>query len=245
MAKDTFLQLVSDVIMETGLNGGNAPSDVEGATGDAKKVVYWVQTADAQIQRERIDWDFLWSQETVNLLQSSAIVPTPSSTYDATNPNAKTELVNAIAKDRLAIIDANGQSYFPSYMKWDQFTRLYSYDVQPITDFPAHWSIRPDRVLVLSNPIESIGMSCKYEVWKKPIKMRVSADVSAIPDDFSRLIVLLAKILYAEHEDAPEVGAGALAHYDVVFNQMLSVHTPESEWQRMENSDQFLQVETR
>ena len=59
-----------------------------------------------------------------------------------------------------------------------------------------------------------------------------------------RLIVLLAKILYAEHEDAPEVEMGATAHYDIVFNQMLSVETPESEWQRMENSDQLLQVET-
>ena len=98
---------------------------------------------------------------------------------------------------------------------------------------------------MLSNKMEESGYYCKYEFWRKPLRMRNNTDTSRIPDDFSRLIVLLAKILYAEHEDAPEVGAGSGAHYDLMFNQMLSVHAPDAEWQRMENSDVYLQVETR
>jgi hypothetical protein len=245
MAKDTYLELVSDVITETGLNGGNAPSSVEAAEGDAAKVVYWVRIADLQIQRERIDWDFLWATHTAPLTQDSNIVPAPTDTYDADDANTRTELINAIAKDRLAVIDANGQPSFPRFMEWNEFAPIYNYEVQPVSDYPSYWSIRPDRVIVLSEPIESGDMTCKYEYWRKPIRMRTSTATSRIPDDFSRLITLLAKILYAEHEDAPEVDIGSTANYDIVLNQMLSVHAPMAEWQRMENSDRLLAVETR
>lgn len=246
MATDTYLELVSDMIMETGLNGGEAPSSIASAEGDAEKVCYWIRIADMQIQRERIDWDFLWARVDRNLTPDSAVVPSPRYWPTETRPdtNQRTNLVNAIAKDRLAIVDPNGEAYFPQYMQWNQFSVIYGYEAQVACDFPSFWTIRPDRVIMLSEPIESSDMVCRYEYWRKPIEMRESDDVSRIPDDFSRLIVLLAKTLYAEHEDAPEVDVGSTAHYDIVFNQMLSVHAPEAEWQRMENSDQYLQVET-
>lgn len=245
MASDTFQQLVSNVIKETGYNGGNAPSDVETAEGDAAKVVYWVGVADSQIQRERIDWDFLWGQEDAQLTESSAVVPSPVEQWDAADINTRTVLINSIAKDRLAVLDVNGQAHFPVFMHWNQFSLIYGYEVQETNDYAANWTIRPDRVILLSNPVASPDLICRYEYWRKPIKLRQNGDVSRIPDDFDRIIVLLAKILYAEHEDAPEVDAGSTAQYDVVLNQMLAVHAPDAEWQRMENSDVYLQVETR
>jgi hypothetical protein len=244
MASDTFLEMVSDVITETGLNGGNAPSDVETAGGDAKKVVYWVKIADMQLQRERIDWDFLWDRPTLPLTQGSAVVPSPFDQPDVANANTRTVLVNAVAKDRLAIIDPNGQAHFPIYLDWNEFSTLYTYEVQQTDDFPSFWAIRPDRIILLSNPILSADMVCTYEYWRKPLQLRQNDDVSRIPDDFTRLITLLTKILYAEHEDAPEVDSGSTANYDLMFNQMLSVHAPMAEWQRMENSDRPLTVET-
>ena len=245
MATDTYLELVSDMIMETGLNGGNAPSSVEGAEGDARKVCYWISVADMQIQRERIDWQFLWAREDAQLTQDSAVVPSPRNVADADDPNQTTVLINSIAKDRLAIIDSNGESYFPTYMDWNEFSLLYGFETQPASDYPSYWTIRPDRVILLSEPILSSDLICRYEYWRKPLKMRTGSDTSRIPDDFSRLIILLAKIMYAEHEDAPEVETGSTAQYDIVFNQMLSVYAPMAEWQRMENSDRLLQVETR
>jgi hypothetical protein len=245
MASDTFLQLVSAVITETGLNGSEAPSDVETAEGDAAKVVYWVSVADAQIQRERIDWDFLWAREDAPLTEGNAVVPSPSEQWDANDINTKTVLVNSIAKNRLAIIDANGQSHFPTFLHWNEFSVIYGYETQEVNDYPSNWTIRPDRVILLSNPILSPDQICRYEFWRKPIKLRQNGDVSRIPDDFDRLIVLLSKVLYAEHEDAPEVDAGSSVNYDLMLNQMISVHAPDAEWQRMENSDVYLQVETR
>lgn len=245
MAKDTYLEMVSNVILETGLNGGVPPSSISAAAGDAAKVVYWLKTADLQIQRERIDWDFLWGREDAPLTQGSAVVPSPVDTNagDA-DPNTHTVLVNTVAKDRLAIIDPNGLPFFPQYMDWDEFSVLYGFETPPPSDYPAWWTIRPDRVIVLSEPIASNGRTCRYEFWRKPIPLRDDDDVSRIPDDFSRIIVVRTKIMYAEHEDAPEVDVGAAAEYDILLNQMVAIHTPRSEWQRLESSDQPLMVRT-
>lgn len=246
MATDTYLELVSDMIMETGLNGGNAPSSIELAEGDAKKVAYWIRVADMQIQRERIDWRFLWDRYDAPLTEGSAVVPSPQEQTDDTNPNTITVLVNAMPKKRLAIIDTNGESYFPEFLEWNEFSLLYGFEQQDASDYPSFWTIRPDRTILLSEPIASPGLICRYEFWRKPMRMRTGNDTSRIPDDFSRLIVLLAKIMYAEHEDAPEVTAGSVAHYDIVFNQMLSVEAPQAEWQRLENDDdRQMVVETR
>lgn len=245
MASDTFLELVSSVILETGLNGSNAPSSVEDATGDVAKVIYWVRVADLQLQRERIDWDFLWQREDVPLTQGSTVVPSPVDQPDDNDVNSRTVLVNAIAKDKLALIDPNGQPHFPTFMEWNEFSLIYGYETQSESDFPSYWSMRPDRIILLSEPILSQDLICRYEFWRKPLKLRLDADVSRVPDDFDRLIVLLTKILYAEHEDAPEVDAGSTSHYDLMLNQLISVHAPLAQWQRMESSDQYMQVETR
>jgi hypothetical protein len=250
MATDTFHQLVSDMIMETGINGGVAPASVETATDDAAKVVYWIRIADLQLQRERIDFNFLWGIENAELSPGSAVVPSPVDTATVidsalTAAARRTVLVNAMPKDRLAIIDANGQAYFPEYKDWNEFSIMYNYETQLENDFPTYWSARPDKVILLSNPVASSSLVCKYEYWRKPIRMRVNDDVTRVPDDFNRLIILLAKILYAEHEDAPEVDIGSSAHYDSMLNQMIAVETPMAEWQRLENSDRYLQVETR
>ena len=245
MAKDTYIDLVSDMIMETGLNGGNAPSSIASATGDARKVCYWVRVSDLQIQRERIDWDFLWQQETVTLTPDSAIVPSPvDRNSNSTDATTHTVLVNTVVKNRLAIIDSNGQAHFPCFMNWNEFNVLYGFEEQQASDTPSYWTIRPDRSIVLSEPISNSGLSCRFEFFRKPIQMRDNNDVSRIPDDFSRIILVRAKMMYAAHEDAPEVGADAVAEYDILLNQMEAIHTPESEWQRLENSDQTLVVET-
>jgi hypothetical protein len=245
MATDTFIEMVSDMITETGLNGGNVPSSIAAATGDAAKVVYWIRVADLQIQRERIDWKFLWDIENTDLTPASNVVPAPVDQPDAEDVNSRTVLINVIAKDRLAIIDPNGQAHFPVYMDWNEFAPLYNYEAQPANDYPSFWTVRPDRTILLSEPIASSGMACRYEYWRKPLRLRDNNDVSRIPDDFSRIIVVRAKVMYAEHEDAPEVDIGATAEYDLLLTQMISVETPESEWQRLENSDQLLVVGTR
>jgi len=240
MATRNYLGLVTDVIIETGLNSGAAPSSVTSADGDAAKVCYWVRVADAQIQRERIDWNFLWGKAIVKLTQGSVVVPAP------TEEGSDTAIrINAVAKKRLAIVNPNGEPFYPVYMKWDEFATIYDNSPDVESDYPSYWTINPAGTIKLSGPMESADYTCNYEYWRKPTPLAADNDISLIPDDYERLIVLLAKILYAEHEDAPEVDVGSTSHYNTMLDQMIATEAPEAEWQRMENSDQFLQVETR
>lgn len=233
---DTYLQLVSDFMMETGLQGGNTPSAIADATGDARKACYWLRQADVAIQRERIDWLFLWAREDANLKPDSRIVPAPS---------AAGYLINRPIKGRVAIIDSNGESHKPVFMRWNEFSPAYEFDPEESDDYPSYWTFSPDRSIILSHAIESSGLVCRYEYWRRPQFMNLDGDRSPIPDEYSRLIICRAKLMYAEHEDAPEVEIGAAAEYDIMFNQMEAVETPEAEWQRLENNDELLVVGTR
>ena len=151
MAVDTYLELVSDVILETGLSGSNAPSSISTAEGDQKKVAYWVRVADLQVQRERIDWDFLWDTYDATLTPNSNVVPSPvDRNNDSDDGNTHTVLVNAVAKKRLGIIDPNGQVHFPVWMEWNEFAPIFNYEPQLPNNYPAHWSMRPDRSILLS-----------------------------------------------------------------------------------------------
>ena len=56
----TFLELTQDLHRESGA-AGSAPSTVVGQTGEAQRLVKWIQRADLQIQKLWHDWEFLWS----------------------------------------------------------------------------------------------------------------------------------------------------------------------------------------
>lgn len=249
MATDTYLEMVSDMIRETGLSAGAVPSTLAGLTGDAAKVAYWIRVADLRIQRERIDWQFLWVlSDPTPLVQGAATVPVPVVNEVGgvdPPPEDDTILINKPIRDSFVIINASGEVYKPHYMEWREFSTLYLYDTQPESDYPAYWTIDPaNRTLYLSNPVESAGLTYRVQFYRAPVRLRNDTDTTLIPDDFNRLVIVLGKIMYAEHEDAPEVSAGSHEEYDHMMNQLLSVWGPDNEWQRMDQ-DIPMEVDAR
>ena len=238
MSYKSYLDLVTDMIRETGLNGGVPPASISQASGDQAKVTYWIQVADMQIQRERIDWDFLWGQyDDAPLSPGSNVVPLP------TEEGGEVITLNTVPEKRLAVIDANGQPHFPCFMDWNEFSVLFNFETQDESDYPAYWTLRRDRTIRFSEPIASSGLICKYEYYRKPKRLLQDDDVSLIPYDFDRIIVLLAKILYAEHEDAPEVEQGSTAQYNHMLDQMRTIHIPGAEYERSDDHE-LMVVET-
>jgi len=233
----TYLSLVTDFLMETALSGGGAPSTIAGLTGDQAKAAYWVKQADLQIQREWINWDFLWARATsIALTSGSEIVP---GVLEATVP-----IINLLKRRTLAIMQSDGTAHFPVFQDWNNsdFAELWTYETQAASDLPSYWSMRPDRTIVLSSPIETTGRTAVYDYFRKPKTLVLDLDVSLIPDDFTRLAVVGAKIMYAEHEDAPEVDAGSHEEYDFVLKEMEAVHLPDQGFNRESHSDADLVV---
>lgn len=243
---DTYLDLVTDFMRETALSGGTPPDDVETATGDQAKAVYWIRVADLQIQREWMNWDFLWRTATYGLSQGSNVVP-PATETDGTSTY---NIVNFVKRKSLAILTPGTQigqytdAHFPCFQDWNNsnFPQMYDYIAQDSSDTPGFWSFKPNKIIMLSEPIESAGLFAKYDFYRVPKRMRVNAAVSLVPDDFKRLIVVLAKIMYAEHEDAPEVSAGSHEEYEFLLSEMESSHLPDQGFNRESHSDADLVV---
>jgi len=237
---DTYLSLVTDFMMETALSGGSPPEDVTAATGDQQKAAYWINQANLQVQREWINWDFLWRFVTVNLTSESNIVPSATETINTVTK----DVVNMVKRKSLAIIQSDGSAHFPLWQEWDnsEFKRLYVYEDQDAEDTPSQWSMAPDRVITLSAPILTTGLTAKYEYLRKAKALVNNTDETLIPDDYSRVIIALAKIMYAEHEDAPEVSAGAHEEYDFTLSQLQAAHLPDQGFNRESHSDADLVV---
>jgi hypothetical protein len=238
----TYLSLVTDFVRETGYSGGTAPDDVATATGDQAKAVYWINQASLQIQREWINWSFLWRFAEVNLTQGGYVVPSAYETQAGTI--VALDVVNMVQRKTLAIMQSDGSAHFPEYVDWglSDFMQNYVYETPPETDTPAFWSRSPQGVISLSAPIDSDGLVAKYQYYRKPKELINSADVPLIPLDFTRLIVVAAKIMYAEHEDAPEVSAGAHEEYDFLLSEMQTVYLPDQSHHRESHSDADLVV---
>jgi hypothetical protein len=226
--------------METALSGGSAPLSLDNVTGDQLKAKYWINQANLQILREWINWDFLWRRATVALSQDSVVVPSATETVNSVDVN----IVNMIKRATLAVIQSDGAPHFPTFEDWNNsnFSSLYTYQTQPVSDSPSAWSQRPDRQLTLSSPIETAGLNAVYDYLRKPKALLVDTDVPLVPEDFTRLIVVLAKIMYAEHEDAPEVSAGSHEEYDDLLSKMESAHLPDQGFNRESHSDADLVV---
>ena|GEM_PF-2707545 len=237
---DTYISLVTDFVRETALSGGTPPESVETATGDQAKAVYWVKMADLQIQREWINWDFLWSEAEVSLNQGSNVVPVATETIGTVTSS----IVNLVKRKTLAVMQSDGYAHFPTFQDWNnsEFPRIYNYETQDASDTPGFWSQKPNRSIMLSEPISTAGLKAKYEYLRKPKAMLVNTDVSLVPDDFTRLIVVLAKIMYAEHEDAPEVSAGSHEEYEFLLSEMEAAHLPDQGFNRESHSDADLVV---
>jgi len=182
---DTYLSLVTDFVRETSLSGGSAPDSVISATGDQAKAAYWVKQANNQIQREWLNWDFLWNFITVNLTQGSSIVPSATEKIPVVPGDPATvsiNIVNFIKRESLGVIAVDGAAHFPLFQDWNNsaFSRLYTYEDQDVSDFAAHWSMQPNHTILLSEPIESTGLTCKYHYYRKAKQFYEDADIPVI-----------------------------------------------------------------
>lgn len=243
----SYLSLVTDFLRETALSGGTAPDSVIGAVGDQAKAVYWIRQADLQIQREWRNWDFLWQTFSGQLTQDSELVPSAVENIPVVPGEPlqiSVNIVNFIKRTSLAIIQSDNTAHFPFFMDWNnsQFSNLYTYEDQDTNDIPGFWSMRPDRKILLSNPIQTAGLDVRYDYLRKPKSLLEDNDVSLIPDDFTRLVVVLAKVMYAEHEDAPEVSAGSHEEYDFLLSEMQAAHLPDQGYNRESHADADLVV---
>lgn len=240
MAAD-YLKLCKLFVSELGIAGGSGPSKVEGQTGELLNVVRWVATADVQVQGLWNDWDFLWAEEDQTLAADAREIDPPS---------ANDKKINLLDRQSLVFRPGETDHFHPQFLEWRTFRQRYEFNKRRTVKNPTHWTITPGGKMLLSHKMKE-STPIHYEFWRKPVMMVKGKDTSLIPndsvsedgDDYPRIILLRAKLIYAEREDAPEIQAGALAEYADLLEKMESRHLPWMDGSRKAVNDADLSVE--
>ena len=241
-----YLQLCNTFIAERGVNGNTPIEDVTSVVGEAARVVQFIADADFEIQQLNANWNFMWVRYQGVLTIGSDVIPLPVQGTDGYT-------MKKMDRGSLSIAyDTTTSATRPIYQPWRQFeTQWDSHGTKDSSDTPQNWSIRPDGVMVLSHlPLTALGV--RYELWKRPKRMSGSTEVSPLQTmtqidtsgkELNRIVIVRAKVLWAEAEGDTEVMQGSLAEYQDLIEELRSLCLPSMEGDRASEDDVQLCVE--
>jgi len=193
----TFLQLVNQAKLEIGVEGA-ALSTVDSQVGMPEKLVSWVAEADYTIQGLFSDWNFLWSSFSYSTVVGSK---------DITKP--------------IDLGEWDTESFWLDYStsvpsKLANRTYVYYRDVlRPgvaTQSDPTSVIVAPDGDIILY-PTPATVQSLTANYWVRPTKLVDGADQTVIPPQYERIIVVKAKMYFAEEQEVPTLYNAALAEY--------------------------------
>lgn len=184
-----FLTLVQQLQREVGV-AGSPITTVSSQTGMYSKLVNWTADADLHIQGLKTDWKFLWSEYSVETIIGTAEPAIPAN-------------LNLWDRDSFYLdytLSSNRKLKYLDYKVWrDGLGRGTQ-----VNHKPSQVVIKPSNQIILhSVPDDAYALTGEY--WKKPVKMAGNTDTSLIPVNYERIIILQAKLWYAEEQEMPDV----------------------------------------
>lgn len=206
-----YLQLCQQLRREVGTAGsGSIPSAVTSQTGMNEKLVNWIADACYQIESLHWDWNFLWSQFSVATVAGNAepTVPVDLGVWDEDSFYLNYTLAT---NKKLSKLD---------YRQW---RATYRQGVQTNRK-PSFVVVKPDNQIRL-HPAPDDAYTLTADYWARPTRLSANTDEPAIPEQFQRCIVVLAKIYFAEEEEIPSLmQAASMELYGVPGRPGLLAH---------------------
>lgn len=187
----TYLQLLQELHEEVGA-AGVAPQGVTGLSGEAQRLASWVKRADEYIQLKWVNWKFLRNEFTVSNTTTASI----------NTLSAPTGIRYWDEKTFTIIYPGETDKYPIPVVEYDKAKR----DILDETteSVPDRIILMPDNSLKFE-PVPDGVYTINADYYVRPTLLAASADVSAIPEEFHRVILGRAMILYANFESAPEI----------------------------------------
>lgn len=184
-----FITLVQQLQRECGVHG--APlTTVVGQSGMYSKLVNWVADADLHIQNLKTDWKFLWSQYSVTTIAGTSEPAVPAD-------------LNRWDRDSFYLNYSLASSKHLKYLDYKQWRDGLGRGVQTNRK-PSYVVIKPSNQIVLHNPPDA-AYALTADYWKSSSRMAANGDTSPIPETYERVIILQAKLWYAEEQEMPPV----------------------------------------
>lgn len=214
-----FLQLCSGLRQEGGMTG-TGPTSVVGQSGEMLRVVSWVTSAYEYVQNLHPNWHFL---------RADVSFPTVSGTasYDSTATNCpevgsyKLDSFKA-ALTSVGVADEQEMEYYP----WDQFRAVYLRgSSSTLTGRPRLFSVKPDQSLVLWPKPDAI-YTVTGEYFKRAQEMTADADIPIIPQQFQKIILWKALMLYGAYAGANDAYSHGNNEYRATLSKLVLNQLP-------------------
>lgn len=200
-----YLELCRALVSELGMGGGSGPASVIGQTGKLGLAVTWIRESNLWIDDKWVNWKYHWF-EYLEMLQASAgghIPPAPSSP-----PGLK------VAQWDRSAFYLNKTQATVAQLTWKPWPQFRSQDACGVLQVakPSVISIKPDNSLILNAQPNQV-YSIHGEGWRRPKVLAADSDLPGMPEQFHRVIIARAAVMYGNKEAAPEVISGFEAEY--------------------------------
>lgn len=226
MAKSTYLELCKTTAIETGDMGSASITSVSGNVGEVDKIVKWVAFADKEIQGLWFDFDFLHvSTFAANTVIGTAEVaaPTAIGVWDI-----ESFYLDFSLKTNKKLRPLEYKTWRSDYRQGVKTNNKPSYIV-----------IMPDQSLKLEPKPDAV-YSLTGDYWKKPAAMTENASTSPIPEEYERIIVARALMLYAVSQAARELYSSAESEYAILLDKLESKYLSSQSGRRMADGIQMI-----
>lgn len=221
----TFLALSQRLLQECG-GSGIGPTSVSNQSGEMKRIVDWIATADEDVQRARNDWRFMRSSFTVNTVAGTAAYA-----YGDCTDVASGLAISAFRDwDRdsfriyLAASGVAGELTL-NHIDYATWSAIYGTGTQAAS-FPADFAILNDRSFSLgSKPNDVYVVSGDYQ--KSATTMALNTDVPVYPAEYHMLPLYLAMMSYGVYAGATEIYQAGSNKYKKMLAEMERTQLPE------------------
>jgi hypothetical protein len=211
-----FLQLAQRTHTECGLSGVG-PQGVSNQTGINAKLVSWVRQAWEELQSDREDWRWAWKQATVPLTAGQA-------SYDLLTLIPDYGVIVRDAVTVTAPTDPNNVSE-GVYSEYPIFSRSYERGVSA-HGRPIIFTVAPDRSMRLA-PTPDAAYNVILEYYAAPQSLSASTDTPLLPVHYHMAIVYRAVMLYAAHDDHPQLNQDAVLNYERWLRRIMATEAPQ------------------
>lgn len=204
----TFLEICKRVASKAGI-AGNTPASTVNQSGEALRIVNWVQDAYCEIQDKNPDWWFM-------RLPFTFLCTVGQSAY----PKATvTDLANWKDNDVRCYLTTTDDEQWLSYRPWDEFrlTRLMG-SSRTVAGRPQDFTVSPDRDMVLW-PIPDAAYTIGGEYYQSAKLFVNDTDVPRF-DRFHMAIVYKALEYYGAYSSEPSVYSDAQRNYERLLDKL-------------------------
>lgn len=218
-----FLDLCKDFVSQYGLAGGVGPNAVAGQTGELGNVVRWIRDADLYVSNLWLNWDFLWVSYTGTISAGDITASAPSDP-----PGVR---VRQWETHQFKIREPGGSSWQPlEYFPRARFETLFNPDTAT-AGRPQAFTVMPDGTLRFDKPAD-VTYDAKGSFYRVPTAMTTNTSLPMVPEEFYRIILARACIMYADREDAPELVSGGTAEYADLLEKLEAAYLPGQDGRR-------------